>query len=208
MVSPFENPFPTRGRGPWTPKGGSGQSMVSPHTIYRPRCTDRQLLGVGRPLASYYLLRTAQGCALVVTPESRRLALTVIPSEQREPRDLHAGISTAVDCRALPWGRPHEGIPVLCQTTFAFQRVKPIVVSPFENPLPDQGRGPWTPRGAADSRWFLHIPSTGRDAPTASCSVLLFYWHRVTFWGQGRGLFSLVAGIPGWRSLGSQARSG
>ena len=46
------------------------------------------------------------------------------------------------------------------------------MVSPFENPFPTRGRGPWTPRGAAGSRWFLRMPSTGRDAPTASCSVM------------------------------------
>ena len=81
VVSPFENPFPTRGRGPWTPTEGSGQSLVSSHTIDRPRCTDRQLLGLETLLSSYHVLRTTQGCALVVTPESQRLNITVIPSE-------------------------------------------------------------------------------------------------------------------------------
>ena len=74
--------------------GGWGQAVVSPHTIYRPRCTDRQLLGVEGLLTSYNLLRTTQGCALVVTPESRRLPLTVIPSEWNESRDLQ--LSAAV----------------------------------------------------------------------------------------------------------------
>ena len=96
VVSPFENPFPTRGRGPWTPKGGSGQSLVSSHTIYRPRPTDRQLLGVGRLLASYNVLRIAQGCALVVTPESRRPTLSVIPTE---PAGRLEGSPTRNRCR-------------------------------------------------------------------------------------------------------------
>ena len=30
--------------------------------------------------------------------------------------------------------------------------------------------------GAAGNRWFFRIPSTGRDAPTASCSVLRYYF--------------------------------
>ena len=68
------------------------------------------------------------------------------------------------------------------------------MVSPFENPFPTRGRGPWTPWGAGGSRWFLRMPSTGRDAPTASCSVLPFCWHRVAFWGQGRVLATKVAG--------------
>ena len=76
------------------PHGGWGQSLVSSHTIYRPRCTDRQLLGVEIRLASYDFLSTTQGCALVVTPESRRLPLTVIPSEWNESRDLQ--LSAAV----------------------------------------------------------------------------------------------------------------
>ena len=79
-----------------------------------------------------------------------------------EPRDRGPGIATFLREGNLPWGRPHEGIPVLWETTFVFQRVKPIVVSPFENPFPTRGRGPWTPRGAANSRWFLRMPSTGR----------------------------------------------
>ena len=148
-------------------------------------------------------MRATQGCALVVTPESRRPTLSVIPSEWNEPRDLQPGTAAALDGGTLPWGRPHEGISVLCETTFAFQRAKPIVVSPFENPFPTRGRGPWTPRGAAGSRGCFRMPSTGRDAPTASCSVLPFRWLRVTFWEQGRVLFSVAAGIPGWRSLGS-----
>ena len=37
------------------------------HAIDRPRRTDRQLLGLGVLLASYHVLRTRQGCALVVT---------------------------------------------------------------------------------------------------------------------------------------------
>ena len=40
------------------------------------------------------------------------------------------------------------------------------------------------------------MPSTGCDAPTASCSVLPFCWHRVAFWGQGRG----VVFVGGWDS--------
>ena len=63
VVSPFENPFPTRGCGPWSPTEGSGQSLVSPHAIDRPRCTDRQLLGVEGLLSSYYFLRTRQSFA-------------------------------------------------------------------------------------------------------------------------------------------------
>ena len=55
------------------------------------------------------------------------------------------------------------------------------MVSPFENPFPTRGRGPWTPMGAADSRGCFRIPSTGRDAPTASCSVMRDYWHRMAF---------------------------
>ena len=121
-------------------------------------------------------------------------------------RDLQPGIAAVLEGRAFPWRRPHEGIFILWETTFSFQRAKPIVVSPFENPFPTRGRGPWTPRGAAGRRWFLRMPSTGRDAPTASCSVLGFCWHRVAFWGQGGVLFSLVAGIPGWRSLQSPLR--
>ena len=96
-------------------------------------------------LSSYDFLRTTQGCALVVTPESRRLPLTVIPSEWNESRDLQPGTAATLEGRVLPWRRPHEGIPVLWETTFAFQRAKPIVVSPFENPFPTRGRGPWTP---------------------------------------------------------------
>ena len=96
----------------------------------------------------------------------------------------------------MPWGRLHEGISVLWETTFAFQRAKPIVVSPFENPFPTRGRGPWTPRGAAVSRWFLRIPSTGRDAPTASCSVLGFCWHRVAFRKNGKTLATLESRQP------------
>ena len=65
MVSPFENPFPTRGRGPWTPMGGSGQSVALSHTIYRPRCTDRQLLGFGVLLTSCRVLGTRQGFVFV-----------------------------------------------------------------------------------------------------------------------------------------------
>ena len=61
VVSPFENPFPTRGRGPWTPMGGWGQSLALSHTIYRPRCTDRQLLGFTVLLASCHVLGTRQG---------------------------------------------------------------------------------------------------------------------------------------------------
>ena len=121
--------------------------MPPSHAIDRPRCTDRQLLGVGRLLASYNVLRIAQGCALVVTPESRRPTLSVIPSEQREPRDLQPGTAATLEGGALPWGRPHEGIPILWETTFFFQRAKPVVVSPFENPFPTRGRGPWTPKG-------------------------------------------------------------
>ena len=94
-------------------------------------------------------------------------------------RDLQPGTAVTLDGRALPWSRLHEGIPVLWETTFFFQRAKPIVVSPFENPFPTRGRGPWTPWGAADRRWFLPIPSTGRDAPTASCSVLRLFCHRM-----------------------------
>ena len=57
------------------------------------------------------------------------------------------GILAAGEGKPLPWGRRHEGIPVLWETTFAFQRAKPIVVSPFENPFPTRGCGPWTPMG-------------------------------------------------------------
>ena len=105
------------------------------------------------------------------------------PTEPRSGdwRDLHPGIAATLEGRALPWGRPHEGISVLCQTTFSFQRAKPIVVSPFENPFPTRGRGPWTPWGAASNRWPFRMPSTGRDAPTASCSVLGYHWHRMAF---------------------------
>ena len=180
MVSPFENPFPTRGRGPWTPRGAAGRRGSPSHAIDRPRCTDRQLLGLEILLSSCHVLRARQGCALVVTPESRRLTLSVIPSSV-EPRDRGPGIATVLREGDLPWGRPHEGIPVLWETTFVFQRAKPIVVSPFENPFPTRGRGPWTPRGAAGSRWFLRMPSTGRAAPTASCSVLRYHWHRMAF---------------------------
>ena len=35
------------------------------HTIYRPRCTDRQLLGVTFRLSSYYFLRTRRGFVFV-----------------------------------------------------------------------------------------------------------------------------------------------
>ena len=187
----------------------AGSRWFSSHTIDRPRCTDRQLLGFAILLASYDVLRTTQGCALVVTPESRRPTPYCHPDGATvgsDWRDLQPGIAAVLEGRALPWRRPHEGISILWETTFAFQRAKPIVVSPFENPFPTRGRGPWTPWGAAGSRWFLRMPSTGRDAPTASCSVLGFCWHRVAFWGQGGVLFSLVAGIPGWRSLQSPLR--
>ena len=43
------------------PHGGWGQAVVSPHTIYRPRCTDRQLLGLETLLSSYGVLSTDQG---------------------------------------------------------------------------------------------------------------------------------------------------
>ena len=65
VVSPFENPFPTRGRGPWTPRGDWGQAGVLSHTIDRFRCTDRQLLGVTILLASYDFLGTGQGFVFV-----------------------------------------------------------------------------------------------------------------------------------------------
>ena len=52
------------------------------------------------------------------------------------------------------------------------------MVSPFENPFPTRGR-----------RWFLHIPSTGRDAPTASCSVMRYYCLPNYFLRAGQGSF-------------------
>ena len=93
------------------PHRGWGQAGGLSHAIDRPRCTDRQLLGVGVLLTS---------CGVLGTKRS----------------SCHEG------GRALPWGRLHEGISVLWETTFAFQRAKPVVVSPFENPFPTRGRGP------------------------------------------------------------------
>ena len=213
VVSPFENPFPTRGCGPWTPRGDWGQAGVLSHTIDRFRCTDRQLLGDETLLSSYHFLRATQGPCRQGIPApdpvpafiwpSRRPNMTVIPSEWNESRDLQPGIAAISDSGGLPWGRPHEGISVLWETTFVFQRAKPIVVSPFENPFPTRGCGPWTPRGDWGQAGCFRIPSTGFDAPTASCSVLPFCWHRMTFWGQGRVLFSLAVEVPGWRSLQS-----
>ena len=43
------------------PHGGSEPSLVLSHTLYRPRRTDRQLLGVETLLASYDFLRTGRG---------------------------------------------------------------------------------------------------------------------------------------------------
>ena len=73
------------------PHGGSGPSLVLSHAIYRPRCTDRQLLGDEGLLSSYYFLRITQGPfhqgipapdpVPAFTPESRRPTLTVIPTE-------------------------------------------------------------------------------------------------------------------------------
>ena len=84
MVSPFENPFPTRGRGPWTPWGGSEQALVSSHTIYRPRCTDRQLLGVG--ILFCHRITFWEQTKTFAIPESQRLTLSrALP---RNPDDL------------------------------------------------------------------------------------------------------------------------
>ena len=112
--------------------------------------------------------------APTLPPSSRQPTMSVIPSEWNESRDLQLSAAASLEGITLPWSSLHEGIPVLWETTFAFQRAKPIVVSPFENPFPTRGRGPWTPWGAAGSRWFLRIPSTGRAPPTASCSVLRY----------------------------------
>ena len=164
------------------PHGGSGQSSVSPHTIDRPRCTDRQLLGFTILLASCGVLRTTQGCALVVTPESRRPTKSVIPSEWNEPRDLQPGTAAVWEGKTLPWRRPHEGISVLWETTFSFQRVKPIVVSPFENPFPTRGRGPWTPKGGwGPSLVSSHAIDRPRCTDRQLLGVEILFCHRITF---------------------------
>ena len=64
---------------------------------------------------------------------------------------------------------------------------------PLRTPSRPGAAAPGPQRGAANRRRFLRIPSTGRDAPTASCSVLPFCWHRVTFWEQG-GSFVFAGG--------------
>ena len=126
--------------------------------------------------------------APALTPESQRRA---------RPSPWHPG---ALSC--LGADHTKEFLSFGRQPSF-FKGPKPIVVSPFENPFPTRGCGPWTPRGAADSRWFLRIPSTGRDAPTAQLlgvETLLSSYH---FLRADRKTAHQTAAIPAWRSLQS-----
>ena len=82
----------------------------------------------------------------------------------------------------FPWGRPHEGISVLWETTFSFQRAKPIVVSPFENPFPTRGRGPWTPaegQRVIVGAFAYHRPPRCTDRQLLAVEIL--FCHRITF---------------------------
>ena len=60
---------------------------------------------------------------------------------------------------------------------------------PLKTPSRPGAAGPWTPWGAAVNRRFLRMPSTGRDAPTASCSVMRYYCLPNYFLRAGQGSF-------------------
>ena len=114
------------------------------------------------------------------TRSSRHLTMSVIPSERSEPRDLQPETAAFLREGNLPWGRRHEGISVLLETTFFFQRAKPIVVSPFENPFPTRGRGPWTPaEGSGQARVLSHAIDRPRrtDRQLLGFGVLLASCH-------------------------------
>ena len=145
---------------------GSGQTKVLSHTIDRPRPTDRQLLGVEIPLASYDVLRTERGCCHpgipapdpipALTPESRRPTLTVIPTE---PAGRLEGSPTRNRCRL---GR--KGLALLSKSDtmtkeslnraaggrcIAAGRWYAKAPSPVPSPpLGSRGRGPWSGRGS------------------------------------------------------------
>ena len=175
VVSPFENPFPTRGRGPWTPKGGSGQSLVLSHAIDRPRCTDRQLLGVGIPLASYGVLRTTQGsakvaavpawrslgslCSLGMTDQARPRGRGVLPGPCHLVTLPHLGIpATHPNCHpdgAAIGGDWRDLQPRISATT----ENKPPALSPKRDTMPaePQHRAAGG-RCIAAGRWYAKAP--------------------------------------------------
>ena len=149
--------------------------------------------------------------APTLTPESRRPTLSVIPSERSEPRDLHPEIPAILRPRGLPSNchptEPRSGDPRISNpepllsggkgTCLGADHTKESL-SFSKQPSPFKGRNqswfhplrtpsrpgaaaPGPRRGAASSRWPFRIPSTGPAPPTASCSVLGDYWHRITF---------------------------
>ena len=101
-----------QGLRPLDPTGGSGQAGALSHAFYRPRCTDRQLLGITIQLSSYYFLRTRQSfafagdwdsgwrslgsrCSLGMTDQVRPRGRRVLPGPCHPTALPHLGIPAA-----------------------------------------------------------------------------------------------------------------